>query len=316
MIRPRHPWPLWFAAVLLGWAGAASASAATARAPFLWHVDGPYATHYLLGAVHLLPAGADSLPPALEQAYAQVDGAVFETDIGALTTRAVQLQFAAAGFSRVPLKARIGPALYGRVVKRARGLRMPLNLCRSTRAWLCAVDLGVYLFRQAGFSEEYGVDQHFYGEAVADGKAVRWFESTRRHLALFTQMNETLSRDLLRAALAPDGSALGSPRQLYRAWANDDVAAVAGFDRRFKTHYPALYTRLIVQRNRRWMPQLRALLNGSSSQLVVVGAAHLVGPDGLVPALRKAGYVVEPGLAVTREELHAALTTPPLPGQP
>lgn len=294
---------------------AAAAQAAPDPAPFLWHVDGPHATHYLLGAVHLLPARADDLPKALEQAYAQADGVVFETDIGALAMRDVQVAFAAAGHSKRPLAGRVGKALYGRVAKRAVALDMPLSLCRYARAWSCAVDLGVYAFRQAGFSLAHGIDTHFYDEAVADGKTVNWFEPVKRHLALFTRMNEKLGRTMLVAALArsnegPNGG-LASPRALYTAWLEGDINAVARFDRHFKQHYPTLYARLVGQRNRQWMPQLRALLDGTQPQLVVVGAAHMVGPDGLVSALRKAGYRVAPGLAAAPLRMHVARSLPP-----
>ncbi|HEU0197967.1 MAG TPA: TraB/GumN family protein, partial [Nevskiaceae bacterium] len=123
------------------------------------------------------------------------------------------------------------------------------------------------------------------------------------HLALFSGMDRRLGRAMLRAAVAPDDSGLASPQAVYRAWRDDDVAAVAGFDSRFKQRYPALYARLIANRNRAWMPKLQALLDGQDGQLIVVGAAHLVGPDGLVGALRAAGYRVAPGLAATGHEL-------------
>jgi hypothetical protein len=42
------------------------------------------------------------------------------------------------------------------------------------------------------------------------------------------------------------------------------------------------------------MPTLKRLLDGGEPQLVVVGAAHLVGPDGLIAQLRARGYKVLP----------------------
>jgi uncharacterized protein YbaP (TraB family) len=59
--------------------------------------------------------------------------------------------------------------------------------------------------------------------------------------------------------------------------------------------YPQLYRHINVERNDNWMPALRARLDadGSDDTLVVVGALHLLGPDGVVEKLRKAGYRVE-----------------------
>lgn len=56
--------------------------------------------------------------------------------------------------------------------------------------------------------------------------------------------------------------------------------------------YPKLYQTLIVDRNDKWVRNIEGYLNGSGNTMVVVGAAHLVGADGLVNLLRKRGYKV------------------------
>jgi uncharacterized protein YbaP (TraB family) len=52
---------------------------------------------------------------------------------------------------------------------------------------------------------------------------------------------------------------------------------------------PALYESLLAARNRKWIPKIEALLNGDRNYLVIVGTGHLVGPDGVVELLRRAG---------------------------
>jgi hypothetical protein len=56
---------------------------------------------------------------------------------------------------------------------------------------------------------------------------------------------------------------------------------------------PLLYQRLLVERNRNWIPKIEALFARPRPAFVVVGAAHLVGPDGLIALLRAKGYTVE-----------------------
>lgn len=52
----------------------------------------------------------------------------------------------------------------------------------------------------------------------------------------------------------------------------------------------ALYRQvLLTERNAAWMPALRAQIDAGNAA-VVVGAAHLGGPDGLIALLNKAGY--------------------------
>lgn len=58
---------------------------------------------------------------------------------------------------------------------------------------------------------------------------------------------------------------------------------------------PETYRLLVVERNRNWMPQLvrRLADEHKDNTLVVVGAMHLLGSDGLVEQLRAKGYKVE-----------------------
>ena len=56
--------------------------------------------------------------------------------------------------------------------------------------------------------------------------------------------------------------------------------------------YKKLYQTLIVDRNNKWMTDITSFLNDSVNTMIIVGAAHLVGPDGLVNLLRKHGYKV------------------------
>jgi len=55
---------------------------------------------------------------------------------------------------------------------------------------------------------------------------------------------------------------------------------------------PRLYRELLVERNRRWLPQIIELLKTPERELVLVGSAHLAGPDGLIRSLRERGYRV------------------------
>ena len=54
-----------------------------------------------------------------------------------------------------------------------------------------------------------------------------------------------------------------------------------------------MYQRLLVDRNRNWLPKIEALFTRPGRTFVVVGAAHLVGPDGLLQMLKARGYTIE-----------------------
>jgi uncharacterized protein YbaP (TraB family) len=50
---------------------------------------------------------------------------------------------------------------------------------------------------------------------------------------------------------------------------------------------------MVSDRNKSWIPKIEQLLAGKEDALVVVGAAHLVGKDGVVSLLAARGYAIE-----------------------
>ena len=60
-----------------------------------------------------------------------------------------------------------------------------------------------------------------------------------------------------------------------------------------KKKMPIIYKEILVDRNNNWLPMIDAYGKTPEKEFVLVGAAHLVGPDGIVKALRDKGYRVE-----------------------
>ncbi|GAC1629289.1 MAG: hypothetical protein NVS9B10_20260 [Nevskia sp.] len=289
------------ALLLTGLLRTAGRVSADSNAPFLWEVKGAQATHYLMGSVHLLPAAAEELPDGIADAYDAADGLVFESDIGALTSPKSGLALLSAARAPRGLKAEIDAPTYARLQTRMSKLSMPAPLCEQYKPWFCALTLEVFAYQKAGFSGDHGLDRQLYNLAKADGKHVGWFESPVMHLGLFMGMDETLGRQLLTAALAEDGAGGDEPAAMFRAWRDNDTKKIETLVLEMKARYPLLYARLLADRNRAWSAKLKQLLNGAEPQLVIVGAAHLLGPDGLLVQLRAGGYKVRPYVASTPE---------------
>jgi uncharacterized protein YbaP (TraB family) len=55
---------------------------------------------------------------------------------------------------------------------------------------------------------------------------------------------------------------------------------------------PLAYNREIVKPNQRWLPKIEKALDGKGTVFVTVGAAHLIGEDGLVKRLRQRGHAI------------------------
>jgi uncharacterized protein YbaP (TraB family) len=81
-------------------------------------------------------------------------------------------------------------------------------------------------------------------------------------------------------------------RRLADAWREGDTATLETVLLADFRKSPDLYARLLTERNRNWLPVVERCFSASPPCFVVVGAAHLVGPDGLVKLLRERNYTV------------------------
>lgn len=80
---------------------------------------------------------------------------------------------------------------------------------------------------------------------------------------------------------------------IVQAWLRGDAASLEESLLSGMRAYPALFQKLIVDRNRRWVPEIERLIKQGENPLIVVGAAHLVGKDGVIELLKQQGYTVE-----------------------
>jgi uncharacterized protein YbaP (TraB family) len=53
---------------------------------------------------------------------------------------------------------------------------------------------------------------------------------------------------------------------------------------------PELYRKLTIERNEKWLPRITHMLAEDDNYLVVVGALHLIGHDGVIDLLQRGGY--------------------------
>ncbi|WP_428310831.1 TraB/GumN family protein [Hydrocarboniphaga sp.] len=281
-----------------------AAPAMVPSAPFSWKVyrtsadfpDRAPVVHRLVGSVHLLPESAYPLPSGLQAAYAETSGLVLETDPSALEEPEFQKNFLDAARAPNGLKASVEPALYELLQQRSAKMQVPAAsaACEPFRAWFCALSLELFRLQSQGVSGELGLDRHFYTRALRDGRSVRWLEEPGAQLAIFSTMNDAQSAQFLEATLQGMGESGSDPADLVRQWRSNDQSTMERTVADMKRVYPDPYERILGARNRAWIPRLEALFGESRPLMVVVGAAHLLGPDGLPVQLAARGWTVEP----------------------
>jgi uncharacterized protein len=270
------------------------ATAANAR-DFLWKVTAKTGTVYLVGSVHLLTQDFYPLSAALDRAFKESDLLVEEADLAELMSPATQMQMLARSMlpANTTLDSVISPTTFALVTKRAKELGLPLEPLKRFKPWSLALMLSSLEWQKAGFDAELGIDRHFYDQARTEGKQTQGLETAEYQISRFDEIAMDQQERLLAATLKDVDTEMTNLSTLVRAWKGGDAAAVEQIVLKDVKQDPLMYQRLLVDRNRNWMPRLEALLMRPKPAFVVVGAAHLVGPDGLVALLKAKGYRVE-----------------------
>jgi uncharacterized protein len=262
---------------------------------FIWKVSRPAGALYLVGSVHLLTKDYYPLSPALDTAFKDSDLLVEEADLGEMESPASQFKLLARGLlpGDQSLDKVVSPATYALVTKRVGDLGMPIEPLKRFKPWMLALTLVQLEWQKAGFDGSLGLDRHFYDRAKVDGKIVQGLETVDYQLSLFDDMTNAEQDRMLAESLKDLDKEQASVLTLTKAWQAGDAATVERIVLDDVKDDLVMYDRLLVNRNRNWLPKLDALLARTGRAFVVVGAAHLIGPDGLLAMFKAKGYKVE-----------------------
>jgi uncharacterized protein YbaP (TraB family) len=274
---------------------AGGASAQTGKKHFLWKVEGPKGgVVYLLGSMHVLTPDFYPLAPEIEQAFTASTTLVEEVDIDEMSDP-VQMMSALAKAMLTDgrtLEQLIAPATFAEVKRRAEKAGLPMIALQRMKPWLAAITLMAPTLQAAGFRPELGIDRHFFDRAKKGGMKRQALETLSYQLDRFDQMPMKVQEELLKTTLADLDVQSANITTLAKAWAAGDTKGLEVLMLGAFLESPEIYERLLVERNRNWIPTVDTCLEQHSNCFIVVGAAHLVGPHGIPTLLQKKGYTV------------------------
>ncbi|HKJ71249.1 MAG TPA: TraB/GumN family protein [Gammaproteobacteria bacterium] len=276
----------WLLALLL----LAAAPVQAGHKHFLWKVAGETNTVYLLGSIHALRPGDYPLAPVMRRAFRDADALILE----------IRLPPAGSGGAALALGSGDGPGLaaqlsaeqYRQAKELAGAQGIDLDSMSRLDPWLAALVIVQGALQRAGYDPGHGLDAHFQRLADAAGKPVLALETPQQQLRLFDELPADLQGAFLLRTLREARDVEATLEPLVSAWKAGRTDTVQRLVLDELRPFPELYERLIVHRNRNWLAQVEAFLEDRRDYLVVVGAAHLVGKQGLVAMLRRRGYTV------------------------
>jgi hypothetical protein len=112
-------------------------------------------------------------------------------------------------------------------------------------------------------------------------------------LGLFDGMPRRDQEMMLRETLKELDRLDQGVEQIVQLWLKGDVGSLEEWLLAGMREYPEVHEKVIVERNRRWLPQIEKMIAQGEIAMVIVGAAHLVGREGVIELLKQRGYMVE-----------------------
>ena len=274
---------------------AGAATAADGDHPLsLWQINGMQNRVYLLGSIHLLREQDHPIPSGIYDAYHDAEKLVMELDMDDLDPVAGQTLTNELGLiqDERTLADLMGAEEYAEAERLAEDIRIPLSLLEKSEPWYAAMNVEIMLLMRMGFNPMFGIETHLMEMAVDDSKEIIGLETMRQQLEFLDNLSPDTQTEMLIQALSEGAGMHELMDTMIDAWRNGDIEFMEDNLLADMEDYPELNEVIVVNRNRDWANQIEDLLDDSIDYLIVVGALHLIGDEGVPELLAARGHPV------------------------
>lgn len=287
-----------FAGILVASAGALAQTAQpNGTRGFLWKIESATgsAPLYLVGSVHALSKDVYPLSQTFERAFESAGTLVEEIDLAEAGSLSGGVAMLARGLytDGQTFGGVVSKGTFDLVAARLKIMGVPVETIGPMKPWMVAMMLMAADIQKAGLDPNLGLDEYFFEKATGAGKLVKGLETIEYQVDRFDKMPVALQEQLLRSTLDDPSSEQQELKEVIDAWRRGDAASLERLLLASFKDYPEAYASLLVERNRNWLGHIDTCLAQRAPCFMVVGAAHLVGPDGLIALLHRKGYRVE-----------------------
>lgn len=257
----------------------------------LWQLQGQHNVVYLLGSIHMLRPQDHPLPGVIDEAYREAEVLVMELDMDDMDPAATQAAFNRAGLMTDgrSLRDLMGETDYAEAERLAAEIDVPLDMLAQAEPWLAAMTIEMMLLYRVGFNPFLGIEMTMTTRAGTDGKPILGLESVEEQLSFLDRLSPDAQRDMLLSTLRQGATLEDTIDDLILAWREGDTEALEDGLVSSIASQEELNRALVVDRNRRWVTRILDLLDDDDDYLVVVGAMHLVGDEGVPRLLEDRG---------------------------
>lgn len=261
-------------------------------APALWEIRDNDSAIWLFGSFHLLPEDVGWRTDLFNQVLADADSVIFEADVRPLAVA----QLGAEAFARgvytdgTMLTDALDATTEARLREKAATINLPMGSILAMRPWMATNTISVQALNSSGFGGE-GVE--FMLQPALSPDRLGFLESGGQQLDVLAGAPEDEQIAMLTATLDQLDTLPKVMDKMLASWLDGTPDKLADlFLMEMGGYEAAFLERLIYARNRNWIAPLEAMLADNSENLVIVGAAHLIGDRSVLDLLTQAGYTV------------------------
>lgn len=260
----------------------------------IWEISNGENHLYIGGTIHVLRPSDFPLPEVFEQVYKESDELVFETDMAVINSPAFaqKLMRVMSYSDGRTLRSELSPEVYAKVTERLRSKGIPPHSFDQLKPSMVSILLTQYEMQEYDMAAE-GVDIFFSKSAKRDNKKMHGLESAEEQLAFLSGLGEDDPDALILNTLEEMHEMKNLINSMISSWRKGDEKQLEEFIiREMEEKYPSIYQEILVDRNNNWFPAILGFIKSEPVEMILVGAAHLVGDEGLLNMLRAKGYSV------------------------
>lgn len=259
-------------------------SAALAKiTPAIWKVEHQGTTSYLLGSIHVGDSDWYPFPYHIAQAFKASDKLVVELNTSQNLTNMTKQMMLPAGQT---LQSVMSPSVYSQFESHIKSMGIPTVSVVHYKPWAAATVIAVLPYLKAGLEPQFGVDVQFLSRAKKRQMPIIELETAQFQIDLLSSLfsDEQMIVDLIKQPVNESYKLIGF-------WKTGDMDRL---DQLMKTQMTLTQRQLMLtQRNKQWVKKLAPMFQSHQSHFVVVGAAHMVGSDGIPALLKDSGIKVD-----------------------
>ncbi|HRP02412.1 MAG TPA: TraB/GumN family protein [Candidatus Kapabacteria bacterium] len=252
---------------------------------FMWEVKSDKSTCYILGSVHLADSSIYPMDQAISDAFDKSQVLVLEIDISNINPTDV-LKYTMLADTNT-LAGAVDKITYKKFEDLFKKHNVPFMAYSKLKPWFAVMTLQSLEMISSNYSIAYGIDLFFLDKAQNKNMKIKELESFAFQMKVLDTLNN-FSGKFLDYTLEEINDTGKQVADILKAWKNGDSDKMSeivnqGFD---IEGFDEVMHIINNQRNYNMLDKIEQYLQSNETHFVVVGAAHLVGKEGLIQLLK------------------------------